>query len=394
MKRFLLLAVSMALLASCSSKRHIEKVMYGGNYDHAISDALKKIRPNKDGNRQKKFILLLEEAYLKAVDRDHETIEKLRKGDNPEYLRMIYDIYVNLDARQEAIKPLLPLRVGKRIIDLPMYDYSNRIFETRDDLAKHTYSTVQNLLHTTDKFQLRSVYEQLAYIEQIYPNYKDVRQLMHQTHMRGTDFVIVDIKNYTQQIIPQQLEQDLLSFETYGLDNFWTIYHSIPQDSVQYDYGMELQLRQINISPEQMRERMHLRQKEIVDGWEYQLDENGNVAQDSLGNDIKVDRIITVRARVFEMEQIKSAQVIARVEFKNLQNNQLLETFPIDSEFIFQNRYGRMRGDERALTNYDRDLINNGLVPFPSNSQMVFDTGEDLKLQLKSILNSYSIAGN
>ena len=97
---------------------------------------------------------------------------------------------------------------------------------------------------------------------------------------------------------------------------------------------------------------------------------------------------------MFEVEQIKSAQVIARVEFKDLQNGQLLETFPIDSEFIFQNRFGRMRGDERALTNYDRDLLNNGMIPFPTNSQMVFDTGEDLKLQLKSILNSYYIAGN
>ncbi|MBT8270486.1 MAG: hypothetical protein HKO90_03450 [Flavobacteriaceae bacterium] len=393
MKRFLLLVVGLSLLASCSSKRHIERVMYSGNYDHAISDALKKIRPNKDGNRQKRFILLLEEAYLKAVERDHSTIEKLRKGDNPEYLRMIYEIYVNLDARQEAIKPLLPLRAGKRTIDLPMYDYSNRIFETRDDLAKYSYQVVRNSLNTTNKLQLRNAYDQLAYIEQIYPNYKDVRQLMQEIHLQAIDYVIVEISNQTQQIIPQQLEQDLMSFETYGLDNFWTVYHSQPMDSLQYDYGMQLQLRQINISPEQMRERMHLRRKEIVDGWEYQLDENGNVAQDSLGNDIKIDRIITVKARVFEVEQIKSAQVVARVEFKNLQNDQLMETFPIDSEFIFQNRFGRMRGDERALTDYDRDLLNNGLIPFPSNAQMVFDTGEDLKFKIKSILNSYNLGG-
>jgi len=29
-------------------------------------------------------------------------------------------------------------------------------------------------------------------------------------------------------------------------------------------------------------------------------------------------------------------------------------------------------------------------VPFPSNEQMVYDTGEDLKQKLKSIINRYN----
>ncbi|MBT8252450.1 MAG: hypothetical protein HKN00_06160 [Flavobacteriaceae bacterium] len=393
MKRLLLLTVCLSLLASCSSKRHIEKIMYGGNYDHAISDALKKIRPNKDGNRQKRFILLLEEAYLKAVDRDHSTIEKLKKSNNPEHYRMVYDIYVNLDARQEAIKPLMPLKVGRRVIDLPMYDYSDEIFQTGDILAKYTYNLALELLEQPGKLNSREAYSLLAYIEQISPNYKDVRQLMQQAHSNGIDYVLVDIDNQTQQILPEQLENDLLSFETYGLDQFWTAYHSVPQESVNYDYGMQLKLRQINISPDRINERMHLRQKEIVDGWEYVLDQNGNVAQDSLGNDIKVDRIVTVRARVFEIEQLKSVQLIAQVAFSDFRTNELIETFPLDSEFIFQNRFGRMRGDERALTQYDKDLIRQRRIPFPTNAQMVYDTGEDLKLKLKQILNSYHLRG-
>ena len=140
-------------------------------------------------------------------------------------------------------------------------------------------------------------------------------------------------------------------------------------------------------------ERMHLRRKEVVDGWEYLLDEHGNVAQDSLGNDIKVDRIITAKARVFEIEQLKSARVSARVEFRDLRNGQLMQTFPIDSEFHFRNIFARMRGDERALTQRDRNLLNNRRLPFPTDSQMVFDTGEDIKYRLKSILNTYNLQG-
>ena len=47
-----------------------------------------------------------------------------------------------------------------------------------------------------------------------------------------------------------------------------------------------------------------------------------------------------------------------------------------------------LQGDRRAL---DENLIlylNNRQVPFPSNEQMIFDTGEDLKAQLKAIITN------
>lgn len=367
--------------------------MHSGNYDHAINDALKKLHNNKDRRWKQKFVILLEEAYNKAVDRDLRTIEKLKKSDNPEHFRMVYDIYVNMDARQEAIKPLMPLRIGKRIVKIPMADYSEEIFDTRDVVVKHTYSQVQEILKNPSKYDYRFAYDQLAYIESIYPAYKDVRSLMQEAHFMGTDYVLVEMDNQSNQLIPVQLEQDLLSFETYGLNNFWTTYHNQPVEGVQYDFGMQLQLRNIALTPERMLERMHLRQRQVVDGWEYQYDENGNVAQDSLGNDIKVDRLVTVRARVFEIEQLKSARVSARVEFTDFRNGNLIEAFPLESEFHFRNIFARMRGDERALTERDVQLLNNRRLPFPTDEQMVFDTGEDIKLRLKSILNSFNLQG-
>ena len=63
-------------------------------------------------------------------------------------------------------------------------------------------------------------------------------------------------------------------------------------------------------------------------------------------------------------------------------------------EFInesFENIYGNFRGDERALLREDRDLIRNRRVPFPSNEQMVYDTGEDLKAKLKDIISRFRV---
>ena len=154
---------------------------------------------------------------------------------------------------------------------------------------------------------------------------------------------------------------------------------------------MQLQLKRIEISPEQLREKQLIRKKQVVDGWKYQLDGNGNVMKDSLGNDIKVDKIIEARARFSEFNQFKSTRVLADVVYSDLKSNQILDAFPIDTEFVFENIYGVYRGDERALTNNDRDLLRARRIQFPSDEQMVYDSGENLKQRLKQIIKSYRL---
>jgi hypothetical protein len=154
---------------------------------------------------------------------------------------------------------------------------------------------------------------------------------------------------------------------------------------------MQLQLKQINISPEQIREKEILREKEIKDGWEYLLDGNGNVMKDSLGNDIKTDKFINISARFLESHQTKSTQILADVVYTDLMTNQVLDRFTIDSGFVFENIFGAYRGDKRALNDEDINIINNNrMMPFPPNEQMVYDTGEDLKFKMKKIINSYN----
>jgi hypothetical protein len=391
MKKFLLYTVLVLLLASCSGRKQIEKALHSGNYDQAIEDALRKLDNNKDKNRKQDYVVMLEDAYYKAVERDLNDINHLKKDRNPEHYKAIYNMYLDLNARQEAIKPILPLQIGGKTLNLTFSNYTNDIVDYRNKVADYTYDTGLALLESEDKSKIRNAYALFQYIEGIYPNYEDTRTLMQEAHERGTDFVIVSIENQTHQIIPQRLEDDLLNFDTYGLNQFWTIYHANADSNIDYDYAMQLQLKRINISADELHERQLLKEKQIVDGWKYQLDEAGNVVKDSLGNDIKVDNIINVRARYFEFNQFKSTQLVANVVYVDLKQNKTLDAFPIDSEFVFENRYATIRGDKRALDRKEIALLNNRQVYFPDDAQMVFDTGEDLKFKLKNILSTYRI---
>ncbi|WP_282124285.1 hypothetical protein [Algibacter mikhailovii] len=390
MKKILLLIAVIAIAFACSTRKQVEKAVNTGNYDQAINTALRKLRTNKDKKRNYDYVVMLQDAYYKVVERDLGSIAHLKKDNNPEAYVKVYELYKGLDARQEAIKPILPLYINGENVAFKFNNYSDNIFQYRNKASNYLFEKGLALLENEDKTSMREAYNTLEYLQTINPNYENTAELLNEAHQRGMDYILVAINNESEQIIPKRLEDDLLSVDTYGLNKFWSTYHVNKLPNLDYDYTLQLNLKQINISPEQIKEREFVREKEIVDGWQYVLDDAGNVAKDTLGNDIKVDKLVKIQCRYFETIQTKSSQVIGDVVYKDLRTNQILNKFPIDSQFVFEYIYATSTGDRRALRREDINFLENRRVPFPNNEQMVYDTGEDLKLQLKNIINSYS----
>ena len=391
MKKLLLSTLVLILVVSCSTSKKIEKAVSIGNYDQAISEAISKLRTNKDKRGKVDYIVMLHEAYNKATDRDLNNIEFLKKDNNPENYIRIYDAYVGLEDRQVRIKPLLPLYINGKQVNFNFNNYANQIINQKNNASEQLYKNAKALLQSNNKLDFRAAYDDLKTIEDINPNYKDVRNLMEAAHFKGTNFVLVNMINDTQKVIPERLENDLLNFSSYGINNFWAVYHATPENQISYDYNMRVNLRDINISPEQIKERQVIKEKQIADGKKSLLNENGQVVKDSLGDAIQVDNLKTVRCEYYEFTQFKSTQVTGNVEYVNLKNNQLVDAFPIASEFIFQHIYATSRGDRRALETTLIPFLERRAVPFPNEEQMIYDTGEDLKLKLKGIINSYNL---
>ncbi|WP_445957253.1 hypothetical protein [Yeosuana sp.] len=391
MKKTLFLSLILAGIISCSTSKQIEKSLSAGNYDLAISDAIGKLRINKDKKGKTDFIVMLHEAYNKATERDLSNIDFLKKDNNPENYIRIYDAYVGLDARQERIKPLLPLYINDKQVNFDFNNYNNQIISFKNNASEQLYINASTLLKSKNKMDFRMAFNIFQDIEAINPNYKDVRSLMEVAHNKGTDFVLVDMINDTRKTIPQRLEDDLLNFSTYGLNNLWTVYHNNALDKINYDYNMRVNLRNINLSPEQIKERQIIKEKQVADGKQILLDAQGKQVKDSLGNAIQVDKLISVRCEYYESTQFKSVQVTGNVEYFNLNTKQLDDAFPISSEFVFEHVFATSRGDRRALETTLLPFLNNRQIPFPTEEQMIYDSGEDLKQQLKDIINSYTI---
>ena len=388
MKKITLLLL-FTLFAACGVKQ-TQSMLSNGNYDGAIKNAIDALSTNKTSKGKQDYIYLLEEAFAKAKTRDLNTLNLLKKENNPANFERIFKLYTQLRNRQERIKPLLPLPLHKEGRDaiFPIDDYSGNIVTSKNNLSDYLYSNTKKLMTSKNKIDFRQAFDDLSYLEQLNPNYKDVRVLMDEAQLKGTDFVHVSTKNETNMVIPSRLQDDLLDFSTYGINDKWTVYHNNRQKNIKYDFGMIVNFRQINISPEQVKEKQFIEEKQIKDGVKTLLDTNGNVVKDSLGNPIKIDNFKTISVSIYEFTQFKSCQITSKVDYLDFRNNQLIDAFPVNSEFVFDYIYANYNGDKRACEDTYYQYFDRRSVPFPSNEQMIYDTGEDLKAKLKSIITN------
>ena len=381
------LLLTVLFLASCG-KTETRNYLSSGDYDAAIDVAIDRLSNNKTRKGKQDYIYMLEEAFAKAKERDLRDIDLLVKDNSPANLERIFATYQRLNARQEKIRPLLPLPLlkEKRAAIFPFDDYSEEIVNSKNALVKYLYTNAKALLASKSKVGGRRAAEDLEYLLLLSPAYKDAEKLLADAILLGTDYVSIYTKNESGKIIPQRLEADILDFSTGGLNDKFTVYHSNRQPKVNYDYGIVLTFREINISPEQVRERQFVKEKDVNFGKKNVYDDRGRAIKDSLGKNITVDDIRKVTCSVYEFVQFKNVQVVAKVDFINFTTNQLINSFPLGSEWIFENGYATYNGDRRAVENDYWPFFDRRALPFPTNEQMVLNCSADIKQKLRSVI--------
>ena len=392
MKKFITLILLGLIIVSCNSVKRNQKFIARGEYDRAIEFAIKKLEKDKTSSKSDAHIILLEDAFKKAVQEDIRRINFFKKENNPDASRNIYYLYRGLIERQYHLRPILPLysiSLGRNA-KFKLVDYSDKIIEAKQKFLTYLYDIGKRYMNFDKTLEYRKAYTIYCELTDIQSNYKDSKELLNDAHFYGTDFIFVTIKNQSFQIIPYSLKRELLNFNTYGLDDFWTEYHSKKEHDINYNFGIILNFRSIEFSPERISEREYIRKKSIKDGWEYKRDRYGNLILDEDGKRIKIDKFKIVTAVLLETIQTKSVFIAAIVQYLDLQKEREINYHPLESEFFFENIYASYRGDERALTTEDKELINNHFISYPNNAQILLDAGEDVKLQLKEILKGNS----
>ena len=383
------------LLGACNSTKRVEKNLLSGNYYEAIQMTVDQLQKGKDNAKTQDQKLLLQEAFKKYTAKKLNKIDFWTKEDLSKNAKLIYDAYLDLKRVQEQIKPLLPLtHPGKeKPLAFAIRDYSDEILNAQDEYLITLYDTAINELNKDGKNAYRNAYYKFGTILDIDPNFRDVNRLKQEAYQLGLDHVHIKAYNDTGKVIPDQLLHELLDIDTYGLDDLWTVYHRHEQSGLDFDYDIVIAFRSIIFSPERIIEKEESL-KDRVEETRYQRDRDGNILRDDNGEKLTYKEEVQVEGTLRSVRQVKSVQVTAKVEYFKLPQDKRLSAYDLNSNFIFENIYGELIGDERVLNEEQLAIVNNTAIPFPSNEKMLLDAGNDIKERLKRILVQNNIGAN
>ena len=382
MKRISYLFIMVLILSSCASSK---KLMQRGNYDGAISKAVKQLRKNPEDMKEAE---ILDRCYRIANERDLERIRYLELENNPNNYDEIFRLYTSLKNRQSMVRTVLPINLNGRYIEYEYVDYDAEIVAAKNLAAEYYYHNAQKLMDLNTKEGYRQAYDELSMASDYSGGqFANLDEMMAECREKGMSRAIVMVNNMTVINLDPLFEEDLLEINTDNLESQWVEYHfKHLNEDINYDYTIFVNLESIMVSPDNVKESDKMYHKKVEDGFEYVLDARGNVMKDTAGNDIKIPKYKTLSCTLIETEQHKSVRLEGNVEFLSNNPRKLLKKEPIGAENVFHHRSARAVGDVDALDDEAKQLIESEYISFPTDMEMIFNTTQTLKPAIQDAL--------
>jgi uncharacterized protein YceK len=377
------LIILMLILSGCgSSKKQLEK----GNYEAALDKAVKQLR--KD-SRDTKQISILDKSFITLNEQDNERIRFLKLEEKPANWDEIYQISKRMNDRQAYVRTVTPLELNGKTIEYPYVDYMPEMVAAKRKSADFYYAHGNELMKNKLKENYRQAYYEFVRAKEYVGNYEGIDNKIDDAKYLGMSRVLITLQNRSIIKFDQEFEEDLLSLDLPRLNSEWVEYHTHDLDkNTQYDYFVNVNIRNIAVSPDQTMQKDTVVKKEVEDGFAYQLDKKGNVMKDSLGNDIKTKKYKTLQCALIETIQSKTCQINGDVEVIQANPNKVLKKDPLGAQSDFEYVSARALGDIQALSKAQIEKTKSRAVPFPSDMEMVFRCSDALKRAINGAIQN------
>ncbi len=379
MNKTITLLLGIFLLTSCGSQRYLQKAQF----DQAINVAVKKIRKKPTKVEE---IDNLKYAYTKANQIDKDRLSYLFESQTDDIWDEVHQRYNKLYYRQELVKTL-PDDILTQI-GYTEENYAQKITQSKQNAAEYHYNKGVNLLVSKNKYDARDAYSNFVKARSFYPHYKDVNQKITEAKFIGTNHILFKIANESKIMLPEDFEKEMLKISLDELNQQWIDYDTRASENIPYDFYIQLSIKQITVSPNNVSNNSFKEEKEIEDGFKYQLDAKGNVQKDTLGNDVKLPIYKIINCTVRETLQHKEALIGGTIDYINTVTNQLVKTHPVTATMVFDYHSAEAFGDINALKEESKKKIGGEPIAFPADPQMIMDAVSMLKENTKTIIYS------
>jgi hypothetical protein len=377
-----LIILIIALSGCGSSKKQLER----GNYDSAIDLAVRDLRRDPSDSKQ---IATLDRSYKIVNEQDIERIRFLKMEDKPANWDEIYQINKRLSDRQSLVRSVTPLELNGRTIEYPYVDYMPEMVAAKRKSADFYYAHGDELMKNQLKDSYRQAYYEFVRAKEYVGNYEGIDNKIEDSKYLGMSRVLITLQNRSILKFTQEFEEDLLSVNLPAINSEWVEYHTQNLNpDIKYDYLINVNVKNIAVSPDQTMQRDSVIKREVEDGFSYQLDKNRNVMKDSLGNDIKTKKYKTLQCALVETVQAKACQIDGDIEIVQINPKKVLKKDPMGAQSNFEHVSARAIGDVQALNQTQLNKTKTQPMLFPSDMEMVFRCSEALKQAINGAIQS------
>jgi hypothetical protein len=253
--------------------------------------------------------------------------------------------------RQSYVRTVLPLELNGKTIDYPYVDYMPEMVAAKRKSADFYYAHGNELMQTKLKENYRQAYYEFVRAKEYVGNYEGIDNKIDDARYLGMSRVLITLSNRSIIKFDQEFEEDLLSIDLPALNSEWVEYHTYdPGNETRFDYYVNVNIRNIIVSPDQTMQKDTVVKKDVEDGFTYKLDTRGNVMKDSLGNDIKTVRYKTLQCALIETIQTKTCRIAGDIESIQGNPEKVLKKDPLGAESGFEWISARALGDIQALS--------------------------------------------
>lgn len=374
MKKILLLTMTLALFISCAS---VDKMLEQGNYEGLVTKVTHKLAGNK---KKDAYVKALELGYHRITGTDLAEIETLKsKNQAGDWERIIY-LGERMNKIQNQIAPLLPLvsETGHRA-RFNFINTNDIISEAKKNAAALYYTRLGILKESANDGNKPAAREAVQVIDRIHGLTDDyeLTSLRDDMMNKGINKIWVVIEDHSYARLPYRAEDELHYMPINNMEDYWNQFYTEGSDKKEFDYKVVFRINDLHAAPEEYRTIQDNFFREVSDGWEYVLDNRGNVAKDTLGNDLKKDRKTKVKGTVVQTILNKRAYVRATMEVIQLKTGLVTYTRDIQSEDCFSHTARNYFGDDRALD--DHQKVRTNPVPCPSDLEMMLRVADKAK---------------
>ena len=259
--------VLLFILTSCgSSKKQLEK----GNYAMALDKAVKQLRRNRNDSKQ---ISILDRSYKILNDQDNERIRFLKMEARPENWDEIYQLNKAMSDRQAYVRTVLPLELHGRTIDYPYVDYLPEMVAAKRKSADFYYAHGNELMETKLKENYRQAFYEFVRAKEYVGNYEGIDEKIEEARYLGISRALISLNNRSIIRFDSEFEEELLSINLPALNSEWVEYHIYdPGNQTAFDYFVNVNIRNVMVSPDQTMQKDTVVKKDVEDGFTYQLD--------------------------------------------------------------------------------------------------------------------------